>query len=569
MNNSIKLGVNTFGLGSVLQEMAEDELSRTFLNIGIQCVEPCVFFMDSPIQVDNNAAAAASGAWQGIWLSQNAAEKIKKIRQYGLEIHGAHAMNIQNQRSADSAIRFANENKLTYLVLSIETDSVEKMAEKLPLLRYMTAESAKFGVQLLYHNHVDDLKPTAQGCVLDYLLESIPELNIQLDLGWVQFAKEDCLQIMEKYSPKIKSLHFKDIWPDAQPTERSMCFTPVGEGCIPLPEIMHAAQKLGLPPYGYVIDQDASTNCMLDDLRTGAAHILQESRLADSAGIYKGEIPLSLMTFPLWRETVHHGMSFDELCRMTSEHGIKAIDLMEIELKMYDQETVKAVLAQYQMTVNCLISSVKVFTDDEKTVQQTPLKSIRTAEDLGAPLLMLVPMASRDAEIADGLTRDEILKKCIPPLQFAVSAAKQHGIQICVEDTPPCRIPLSSAAECKALLDAVPGLGLVFDTANMLAQGEDPMVFYEQMKPYICHVHLKDAVKTARKSDDCCKDGTYLSCCAWGKGTIPIQAIYERLKQDHYTGRCAIEYVSSKEHGRIANHIQLRNFIRALGEAKE
>ena len=49
MNNSIKLGVNTFGLGSVLQEMAEDELSRTFLNIGIQCVEPCVFFMDSPI----------------------------------------------------------------------------------------------------------------------------------------------------------------------------------------------------------------------------------------------------------------------------------------------------------------------------------------------------------------------------------------------------------------------------------------------------------------------------------------------------------------------------------------
>ena len=197
------------------------------------------------------------------------------------------------------------------------------------------------------------------------------------------------------------------------------------------------------------------------------------------------------------------------------------------------------------------------------------MKSIRTAEDLGAPLLMLVPMASRDAEIADGLTRDEILKKCIPPLQFAVSAAKQHGIQICVEDTPPCRIPLSSAAECKALLDAVPGLGLVFDTANMLAQGEDPMVFYEQMKPYICHVHLKDAVKTARKSDDCCKDGTYLSCCAWGKGTIPIQAIYERLKQDHYTGRCAIEYVSSKEHGRIANHIQLRNFIRALGEAKE
>ena len=145
-------------------------------------------------------------------------------------------------------------------------------------------------------------------------------------------------------------------------------------------------------------------------------------------------------------------------------------------------------------------------------------------------------------------------------------AGKKYGIKVCVEDTPTCRLPLSSIAECGKLLKAVPGLGLVYDSANMIPGGDDPLEFYEKLKDYICHVHLKDVCRTEKKCLDECWDGTYIRSCLWGEGIVPVKEITRHLEKDGYRGSCAIEYVAPEKLGLFANEHQLRKFLDYLEE---
>ena len=82
------------------------------------------------------------------------------------------------------------------------------------------------------------------------------------------------------------------------------------------------------------------------------------------------------------------------------------------------------------------------------------------------------------------------------------------------------------------MLQSVEGLEFVFDTANMLPNGEDPQESYEKLKGRISHVHLKDVVllpwEHLPKHAEYTPDGKLMVVVVWGEGLIPVQSIYQK-----------------------------------------
>lgn len=69
----------------------------------------------------------------------------------------------------------------------------------------------------------------------------------------------------------------------------------------------------------------------------------------------------------------------------------------------------------------------------------------------------------------------------------------------------------------------------VFDFANFVQAGQDTLEAYEQLKPYIAYVHVKDALF---------QDGSVVPA---GKGDGNVADILGRLKADGYSGYLSIE----------------------------
>jgi sugar phosphate isomerase/epimerase len=93
--------------------------------------------------------------------------------------------------------------------------------------------------------------------------------------------------------------------------------------------------------------------------------------------------------------------------------------------------------------------------------------------------------------------------------------AGEHGLTIAIEDHQDF-----GSEELVALAEAAgPNVGIVFDTGNPFAVGEDPVAFATRAAHRICHVHLKDY--RARFTDE----GYRLVRCPVGEGAVPFDEI--------------------------------------------
>lgn len=564
----MELAVNTFGMGTLLRKKFYSTI-HTLKKHGITGMEPCILFLeeDSRLEKILSVGKKAVDKLGGVWLTQEAGIKIAEVRKEGLRVEGAHLFDkdLTNGKVLQAA-EFAREHGLTYYVLSYMAEKIEDVAKYIPVLRYACRKFKEYGVHLLLHNHAVDLKETEGLCVFDFLLENVPDLEVQIDLGWAVHAGRDCVDMMERYKERIRLLHFKDMWMGG--TSDKPHFSAVGEGGLPLADIMEKAKELNLIAPEYIIDQDESEGDLMQDILVGAEHIrMWEHFVPKIRAHWDGKIPLSLMSFPMSGEIMKHAMSFDEVCEMAAAQGIHHIDMMELEILLYGKKKVMAGLRKYDIHLNCLIATVPMGTMKEFLIRTLIRKHLRTAAQFRCRKLMLIPMPQFEKQPAEETAREERWNRCVRFLREAVAEGKKMNITVCVEDTPTCEVPLCSTRDCKAMLEAVPGLRLVFDTANMIPRGDDPMEFYEELKPYICHVHMKDVRYTEEETTDRCASGKYLACCPWGEGIIPIKSLYERLVQDGYRGLCALEYVSPQQKGVMANDRQIGKFLDYLSSS--
>ncbi len=107
------------------------------------------------------------------------------------------------------------------------------------------AETKKAGIQLAYHNHVEEFKPLPDGKLpYDVLLaETDPNLvKMEMDLGWAHEAGADPIKYFEKYPKRFALVHVKDFDKDRNMVD-------VGKGEIDWKAIFRKADVGGIKHY--------------------------------------------------------------------------------------------------------------------------------------------------------------------------------------------------------------------------------------------------------------------------------------------------------------------------------
>jgi sugar phosphate isomerase/epimerase len=98
------------------------------------------------------------------------------------------------------------------------------------------------------------------------LRETNPELvHLELDLYWVRYGGVDPDSALRDLGDRVSLVHLKDMAPDEQRSD-----LPVGEGTMPWPELLRAADDAGAE--WYVAEQDNPRDAF-EDVRTSLQHL--------------------------------------------------------------------------------------------------------------------------------------------------------------------------------------------------------------------------------------------------------------------------------------------------------
>lgn len=280
---------------------------------------------------------------------------------------------------------------------------------------------------------------------------------------------------------------------------------------------------------------------------------------------------LSLITLFMLHRNEH--ASLREVYTAVKRAGFEAVDLCSYDFAHGTEEEIRALLKELGLKVACYIDFVPSPAIGNAAAAQRAREQIRRnldlTERLGAGVYMFAPGGY--ADFIRGVPREKVAEAFAEDLAYAVELADKKGITVVIEDAPDITFPMCSAEEVLALLEKVPGLRHVFDTGNMIAQGDDPVEFYDQLAPYLSHAHLKDM----RFSDgtptpgygvgDFCANGRYMVGVLHGEGMVDFATLLPRIKKSGFDGYMAVEYVPQKvDSDFAAEMIQCREYLERL-----
>ncbi len=253
----------------------------------------------------------------------------------------------------------------------------------------------------------------------------------------------------------------------------------------------------------------------------------------------------SLMIFSMAKDLSKKTMNIKDTLQMAANAGIPYVDIMRIS----QQQTAeyRAAMKETGVSVYCYTAVISFFEKREK-ISANLDKELQNALTLGAKLFMIVPFYFMVDEMkAKKLDREQVREYMKKGFQLAVEKGQKAGLQVCFETTPQDVLCLSGTEDCKWMLEQVPGLGFVFDTANMLSHGDKTLEAYEALKSHIIHVHLKDVALRERRFSLLPKehtpDGKVMQATVFGEGVIPVREVFDRMQQSEYSGCFAIEYI--------------------------
>lgn len=121
--------------------------------------------------------------------------------------------------------------------------------------------------------------------------------------------------------------------------------------------------------------------------------------------------------------------------------------------------------------------------------------------------------------------------KLLERVRFMADQAGSQGITLLMETGQ------ETAEQLKYFLEQLnhPAVGVNFDPANMILYNQgNPIDAVAVLAPWIRHVHIKDAKRTATP-------GTWGSEVAWSQGDVQAERFLQNLRQAGYKGVLAIE----------------------------
>lgn len=150
---------------------------------------------------------------------------------------------------------------LAYLMPNERTsfDDYKRLTE---VMNRAGEDCKKAGIQFGYHNHDFEFQAMEGQMPFDYLLKNTdPKLvKIELDLYWIEKAKQPWAKYFAMYPGRYELLHVKDM--DNTPKE---FFTEVGRGKIDFKAIFAQSKKAGVKHY--FVEQDQTPASPFDSIK--------------------------------------------------------------------------------------------------------------------------------------------------------------------------------------------------------------------------------------------------------------------------------------------------------------
>lgn len=254
---------------------------------------------------------------------------------------------------------------------------------------------------------------------------------------------------------------------------------------------------------------------------------------------------------------------YEEMLDLVSEAGYEGVDVTSWETGILGTDYVKHVLNQRNLKVSSFIYPEKFASMDEEGLEDRVKRAERgadTAAELGTSVFMLVPQAQENIEEYEP---EQIRRSLIRHWTPVAAYAKKLGLHVVIEDTPDLKLCLCRKEEVREVLDAVEGLELVYDSANMILTGEDPVEYLEAFKDRIGYVHLKDyrIAPPGSMVKEYAEDGTAMASAPTGTGMIDLESICRKLDEIGYDGEMTVEFRVDDNSDYKASLVRSREYV--------
>ena len=246
-------------------------------------------------------------------------------------------------------------------------------------------------------------------------------------------------------------------------------------------------------------------------------------------------------------------LSFGEACKKARDYGLGYVDCtLPSRDAMPDY---KRALDKYGLrpaSTGGLIKAGAIKMNastqaDIPELQRDFIEAVEVAAELGTPYVISYYGGNLAYDAKASMQR---YKRNMQPV---LEAAEKHNVTILIE-TEYNQIPTDVTRTADGTFDLVEFMNsehfkVNFDPCNLFVAGEEGFPYaYDVLKPYIRHVHLKDATKYdparhGRKYNKVLQTdarGDWI-CVALGQGGLNMEGLLRRLQDDDYQGVMSIE----------------------------
>lgn len=229
--------------------------------------------------------------------------------------------------------------------------------------------------------------------------------------------------------------------------------------------------------------------------------------------------------------------SIDQVLHTAEKYGFQGVELRGIQGGMepgtiaclLPENREKTLKAFADRGIQLCVFGTSVHFHDPDTVEQhyqTALEALQFCADCGIPMVRIfgneVQPETEEAQLAQ--IACYFAKLCCEAEKINVKVLLEvHG-------------NLTTIERLRYVAERVhsPAFGIIWDVGHTHADyGMEFETFYRALKPWICHIHIKDAIH---------ENGKLHHLCPIGKGHLPLRQIVAMLEADGYQGYYSLEW---------------------------
>ena len=158
--------------------------------------------------------------------------------------------------------------------------------------------------------------------------------------------------------------------------------------------------------------------------------------------------------------------------------------------------------------------------------------------------------------LPDGMTRRKALHLFHQGMDQVIPKAEELGVQLLIEPEP--NLLMERTTEIKPFVSEIqaPAVGINFDIGHFFCAGEDPAAAFDELFPWIGHVHIEDIAPT--------REHNHLIA---GLGAIDFPSVFSAMKRSGYRHDMSLELYPYIDRPEAAGEESLAHLLPLLREA--